>query len=150
MPEAVLDTNVWLDLLVFRDEQCQPLLDAIERGELAPVSSVECQLEWQRVLNYPQLNLDQAAQARAELQQSQLVTVVEPELVADPLRNPPRCRDPDDQKFLGLAIRRRVPLLFSRDLALLSLARRCQRDFALQIRSPRGWRPGPCSGDDGV
>ena len=138
-PEVVLDTNVWLDLLVFRDPACQGLMNAIERGEVEPISSAECQAEWWRVLRYPALDLSQAAQEQARLLQDGLVKLVEPEPNAELARKPPRCRDPDDQKFLALAIQRRAAVLFSRDLALLSLGRRCQREFALEIRSPHGW-----------
>jgi hypothetical protein len=46
------------------------------------------------------------------------------------------CRDPDDQKFLDLAYGAGAQLLFTKDRAVLSLARRARRD-GLLILEPK-------------
>ena len=45
----------------------------------------------------------------------------------------PRCRDPDDQKFLVLAVRCRAELLITRDRGLLTLARQRRRPLPYAI-----------------
>ena len=52
---------------------------------------------------------------------------------------PPRCRDPDDQKFLDLAASSGARWLLSRDDHLLSLARRTRRDGLFEIVTPQAW-----------
>jgi len=49
------------------------------------------------------------------------------------------CRDPDDQKFIDLAISQGAQWLFSRDRAVLALAKRA-RAQGLIIMSPDSWR----------
>ena len=51
----------------------------------------------------------------------------------------PRCRDPDDQKFLDLATRVRARWLLSRDDHLLVLAKRARRDGLFAILTPSEW-----------
>jgi predicted nucleic acid-binding protein len=48
------------------------------------------------------------------------------------------CRDTDDQKFLDLAFSAPAALLFTKDRALLDLARRARRQ-GLQILQPAGY-----------
>ena len=43
------------------------------------------------------------------------------------------CRDPDDRKFLDLAVAHRVDWLLSKDRALLAARRFAQRRFGLNI-----------------
>lgn len=53
----------------------------------------------------------------------------------------PRCSDPDDQKFLELAVAQRADALLSKDKAVLKLRRRALRDFGLRICLPEQWSP---------
>ena len=46
------------------------------------------------------------------------------------------CRDPDDRKFLDLAVSRRTGWLLSKDRALLAARRTAARRFALRIGTP--------------
>jgi predicted nucleic acid-binding protein len=52
---------------------------------------------------------------------------------------PPRCRDPDDQKFLELAMASGAAVLFSRDAEVLKLGRRTARQGWFQILRPEDW-----------
>ena len=139
----MLDTNVWLDLLLFEDPHCAKLRQAIKAGVMQPLSNHDCQIEWQRVLGYPALALSSAQQQALLTRQADWVRLVELQIDPQfaPLSAAPRCRDRDDQKFLDLAIAQRANCLFSRDLALLELAKRCQQRFGLWIGSPRNWVP---------
>ncbi|MEW9625771.1 PIN domain-containing protein [Rhodanobacter geophilus] len=51
----------------------------------------------------------------------------------------PRCRDPDDQKFLELARACGAQWLLSRDRELLRLARRTRREHGFDIVTPQAW-----------
>ena len=61
----VLDTNVWLDWLVFRDAEVAPLRAAVEQGRARVFIDAACEAELARVLAYPlgRVSLDAAAQA---------------------------------------------------------------------------------------
>jgi predicted nucleic acid-binding protein len=57
--KLVLDTNVVLDLVVFRDEGVRPLARALESGAAIAVTSQACLEELGRVLAYPQFKLNE-------------------------------------------------------------------------------------------
>lgn len=136
-PRIVLDTNVCLDLFVFADPRVAPLRDALRSGALSGITDEACRDEWQRVLAYPILKLDDAARAMC-LSDYDAVMRVEASLrvPSEPL---PRCADPDDQKFLELAAGCEARWLLSRDDALLKLARRMRRERSLDILTPAQW-----------
>lgn len=131
----VLDTNVWLDVLVFADPRCAALRSALEKRQVRPLLREDCHAEWLRVLTYPALRLDR--DRRAALADSQRTLcewiVVDRMPPTPPL---PRCRDPDDQKFLQLAWQGAADYLLSRDRALLELDSRCRRQGLFGVRAP--------------
>ena len=120
---VVLDTNIVLDLLVFRDPACASLRQALHDGRLAWLASAAMRDELARVLGYPQIVprlafYELEAQAvLAEFDRHARIVGVAP---AVPLL---RCKDPDDQKFIDLAVAHRAWLL-SKDSAVLRLAKR--------------------------
>jgi len=131
----VLDTNVWLDWLVFDDPEVAPLRAAVEQGRARVFIDAACEAELARVLAYPlgHVRLDPAAQAACL---AECRRVAAPEEGAAPLECAlPPCRDPDDQKFLELARDCRADLLLTKDRALLELARRTP----FRILTPRAW-----------
>ena len=117
----VLDTNVVMDLVVFRDPGAGPLRQAIESGRIALLTSTECLAEFRRVLAYPEFKRDAAAQASAYAWYASRAEAITPD---PPPPFLPRCRDADDQKFLELAWATGVVHLVTKDRALLELARR--------------------------
>lgn len=142
VPRIVLDTNVCLDLFVFRDPLCSHLLSAMQRGAVQAVTREDCRAEWQRVLHYPQLPVDEVQRPAFVAAFDAAIQLLPPE--ASTLREGdpdlPRCADPDDQKFLELAAMAGAQALLSRDDALLRLARRTQRDGLFAILPPWTWR----------
>ncbi len=56
----VLDTNVVLDLVVFRDPGAEPLRSAIEARRVL-LTTAECLAELRRVLAYPECKLGRFA-----------------------------------------------------------------------------------------
>lgn len=119
-PRWVLDTNVVLDLFHFDDATARPLRAALESGAITGVASLATLAEWERVLTYPEFGL--SAEVQAELAARYACRVC---LTADAeVPGLPRCRDPDDQKFLALAANGNAAVLVSKDRALLDCQRR--------------------------
>jgi putative PIN family toxin of toxin-antitoxin system len=138
----VLDTNVWLDLLVFRDPRAAGLEAALRAGDTVAVVDDACRAEWQRVLHYATLALDADRRTAIEAEFERLTHCVDSARAPQPL---PRCQDPDDQKFLELALASGARWLVTRDRALLALARRVSRAGWFEILEPREWALDPGS-----
>lgn len=132
----VIDTNVCLDLFVFRDPRWAPLLAALEAGEVVAVTRADCRDEYRVVLNYPHLPLDQATRAEAAARFDALLRVVAPD--AQHVRLPV-CTDRDDQKFLEIARDAGADVLITKDKALLKLGRRTAREGLFRIMVPEAW-----------
>lgn len=138
-PRIVLDTNVCLDLLLFEDPRINVLAEALQAGNVVAVVDADCRAEWLRVLGYPALRLEdthRAALVEAFDALMHLLPADAPRLSGKP---PPRCVDPDDQKFLHLAHATGARWLLSRDQHLLVLAARCRRDGLFEILTPQDW-----------
>ena len=118
----VLDTNIVLDVFVFNDAAALPLKKALQAGELDWLATQAMRDELARVLAYPQivprlafyqLSADDVLAAfdrHARLQEVAGKAGV-------------TCSDPDDQKFIDLAVASQA-LLLSKDRAVISMAKR--------------------------
>lgn len=134
----VLDTNVCLDLFVFRDPRWQLLLAAMQSGAVESVTRGDCRTEWTLVIAYEKLGLDADAQAAATAEFDRLIPTLElPPTEGLPAL--PACRDPDDQKFLELSAASGAACLISKDKALLKLAGKMRRRGGFEILSPEQW-----------
>lgn len=118
----VLDTNIVLDLLVFNDPATQPLKEALQSQRLRWIATPAMREELARVLAYPQIvprlayyQLGAADVLGAFDGLAQLVDVAP--------KTPVTCKDPDDQRFIDLAVAHRAQLL-SKDHAVLCLKKR--------------------------
>lgn len=130
----VLDTNVWLDWLVFQDPRLGPLMHAIEHGSAHIIATEAMLAEFDAVIARPWFKLDaDAVQALS----GRIRSLVQAALPAPDCRLP--CTDPADQKFIDLAVAQRAQWLLSRDKALLRLARLAGKRFALRIGTPETW-----------
>ncbi len=122
MKPVVLDTNIVLDLLLFQNPQAQGLRQALDQQQLRWLATPPMREELARVLAYPKIapGLTRLGHSLASLlaQWDALVSVVE---VAP--RCAVRCRDPDDQMFIDLAVAHRA-LLLSKDALVLRLTKR--------------------------
>ena len=128
MPRLIIDTNIWLDLVVFGDPRVQALRDGLESGHYRAIGTHAMRSELAVVLARPQFGLSDVQQ-RAALQQWEALT--EKVDVAPPCNL--SCRDPDDRKFLDLAVAHRVDWLLSKDRALLAARKFALRRFGLHI-----------------
>ncbi|MBN3758749.1 putative toxin-antitoxin system toxin component, PIN family [Paraburkholderia sp. Tr-20389] len=134
-PAVVLDSNVWIDILVFDDPHTRPILAALESGALRALIDARCLAELTHVLDYPQFEKRAVDKAAALATVARLSTLVQP-APADDARPLPKCKDRDDQKFLELAYAMQADWLVSKDRAVLKMARRIARDFGFRIAQP--------------
>lgn len=141
---AVLDTNVWLDWLLFADPGLAELRAAVAAGELRLVGSPHARDELADVLARPALRLQaQATRARRALPGAVPETslmlgefdalIVPFEVAADCGL---ACADPADQPFVDLAVAAGAHWLLTKDKALLALAGRARTRFGLCIAPP--------------
>jgi putative PIN family toxin of toxin-antitoxin system len=138
IPRIVLDTNVCLDLFLFQDPGCASLLPALEHGDVQALTRDDCRDEWRRVLHYAQLQVDITRVPELEAAFDRLVRLVPTEDSPDRICLP-RCADPDDQKFLTLALAVGARWLLSKDKELLKLDRRVSSAGWFRILQPQEW-----------
>jgi putative PIN family toxin of toxin-antitoxin system len=131
---VVLDTNVVVSAIVFREGRLSWLRELWRESRIVPLASRATTDELIRVLAYPKFRLSQD-DIQALL--SEYLPFAEPAEVGR-RRAPglPRCSDPDDEKFLALAVIGNAEALVTGDKALLILAGRTR--FA--IESPAVFR----------
>lgn len=119
---VVLDTNIVLDVFVFNDVAARPLKQALQAGELDWLATPAMRDELARVLAYQKIvarlafcQLGAPVVLAAFDRHSHLTEVAAKANAA--------CSDPDDQKFIDLAVARRA-LLLSKDRAIISMKKR--------------------------
>jgi putative PIN family toxin of toxin-antitoxin system len=133
---AVLDTNIVLDLWVFADAATQELHAALHSAALQWIATADMREELVRVLAYPHIAARLAHHQRsapAVLAQFDALAALQP--VASKAQV--TCKDPDDQKFIDLAVVHRAVLL-SKDKAVLCMAKRLA---VLGVIVRRQWGP---------
>jgi putative PIN family toxin of toxin-antitoxin system len=134
----VLDTNVCLDLFVFRDPRWSALLSAIESGAVEAITRADCREEYLVVLHYKHLPLDDDSRPLSAARFDELIKVVTPPVSGVRL---PVCSDRDDQKFLELARDANADILLTKDKALLKLARKLSKAGMFKVMVPEAWTP---------
>ncbi|NVM78514.1 putative PIN family toxin of toxin-antitoxin system [Duganella sp. SG902] len=134
--KVVIDTNVCLDLFVFNDPRWAKLVNAIESGEIEAVTRADCRDEYNIVLHYKHLPLDDDSRPLAAARFDQMIKVVAPPESGVKL---PVCSDKADQKFLEIARDAGAEVLITKDKALLKLARRLAREGMFKVMLPEKW-----------
>ena len=154
---VVLDTNVVLDWLLFRNAGCDPLIDAVTQRRVEWTATEAMLTELDHVLGRPALSAWRPDRQAINAACRRWVRVVEP-VAALPHAPALCCRDHDDQMFIDLArqltlapLQRTGPpdhqpvagspivSLVTRDRALLALGRR-SRLCAIEITPPERWQ----------
>ena len=121
----MLDTNIVLDLFVFADQAARPVRTALEEGGLRWLTTQSMRNELERVLSYAKIV---PRLVYSELAASDVLAAFDrhSERVDVAPRAPVVCKDPDDQKFIDLAVAHGATLL-SKDRAVLAMKKRLQR-----------------------
>ena len=135
-PWFVVDTQVVLDWLVFRDAAARPLLQAMLEGRLRWLATPAMRTELEHMLRHPAL-------ARWGHRPELAIAFFEchATLHGDPVpasNQPLRCSDPDDQIFIDAALAHHATWLVTRDRALLKLRRKAIV-HGLRIVQPAAW-----------
>lgn len=139
MKRIVLDTNVCLDLFVFRDPRWSLLHTALKTGTVEAITREDCRMEWSIVLRYPHLKLDDTSRAQVAAEFDALIRCTDIPEVNPAAVKLPICKDKDDQKFLELSRDIQADVLITKDKALLKLARKTRRDGLFSIMTPEAW-----------
>ena len=122
MQPVVLDTNVVLDLWLFQDPQQQWLVQRLENGAWQWLATQSMREELARVLTYGHLsnwltrNQMGAEAILARFDEGATLVAAAPKALFS-------CQDPDDQKFIDLAVAQKA-WLFSKDKAVLCMKKR--------------------------
>ena len=130
---VVLDTNVAVSSLVFREGRLAWLRGAWEAGRVVPVVSADTIAELVRVLAYPKLKLSEDEMKNVLAHYMEHAEAVGE--VGTSVRIP-ECRDPDDRMFLRLAYAAKVDALVTGDADLLAVKRKSR----IRILTPDGLR----------
>lgn len=119
---VVLDTNIVLDVFLFNDPATQPLRDGLNNGTLCWIATAPMREELARVLDYAQI-----VKRLAFYQLTKETVLAQFDALAHaaevPSKAPVTCKDPDDQKFIDLAVAHQC-LVLSKDHAVLSMRKR--------------------------
>lgn len=122
MNAVILDTNIVLDAFVFDDPAARPLKQALASSQLQWLATKAMRDELERVLGYPKIlprmafYKVSAAHVLAQFDGQALLVDTAPRASAI-------CKDPDDQKFIDLAVSHKA-LLLSKDNAVLCMKKR--------------------------
>ena len=148
---VVLDTNVALDLLLFRDPRTAELQEALAQGRLHWLVLPGMREEFARVLDYPHLLAWRQAHGRSAEAALAAFDAASRTVEAVP-SVAVRCSDPDDQPFLDLAVAHRA-LLLSKDRAVLATRARLASlgvDVLQQLLTKRHAGAASHGADDGA
>jgi putative PIN family toxin of toxin-antitoxin system len=121
MSKLVLDTNIVLDLFVFKDPSVRTLTQALQSGGVQWLATNAMRDELARVLDYPKIS---AYLARVQIGATEVMTAFDQmaEIHPAPAAASVICSDADDQKFIDLALAHQASLI-SKDEAVLQLAK---------------------------
>lgn len=146
-PRIVIDTNVCLDLFVFRDPRWAGLMAALQSGAVEAVTRADCRQEWQMVLHYSHLPITDDTRPAFNAEFDALITCLAAEALTPRTDiRLPICTDKDDQKFLELALGARATTLITKDKALLKLARKTAKIGLFAIIPPQAWDKAAATG----
>lgn len=128
-----------MDWLVFRDNRVRALTSALTSGALRWLVAPAMRDEIRHVLGRGIAAAYAPDLAFIEAQFDTHALTVET-IAPQPLAGRLVCRDPDDQKFVDLALATNARWLISRDKAVLALAKRAKLK-GLAILKPELWAP---------
>ena len=143
--KLVLDTNIVLDLFVFMDSRVAELGAAIANKEVTWLATGAMREELACVLSYEQMGVRMTS-ARTSAQQVLDSFDTHAVILEPPPASAHKCRDPDDQKFIDLAVAHDA-LLLSKDAQVLALRRKLAVSKSFSAPAPAKTGPANTSGN---
>ena len=134
----VIDSQSLFDWMVFRNPTCARWAQVLGQSQWEWIFTSEMRAEFDFVAakgfgeRWP---VDPEAVASLWLRHGRAVAEPPPLGAADRLH----CSDPDDQKFIDLAVAARAHTLVTRDKAWLRLARKALQRHGLRVCRPETW-----------
>jgi putative PIN family toxin of toxin-antitoxin system len=129
---AVFDTNILLDFYVFKDPGSLPLFEAVIDRRIETFATDATLYELNDVIRRPQFRLTDERAAEILSQWKSLCR-----LLPSPEPSSLLCRDPDDQKFIDLALSAHSAFLISKDKLVLRCRKRAAKIYGLNILPPQ-------------
>lgn len=119
----ILDTNILLDIFVFKDPSIHELMKALQNKEYLAITCEAILNEFDEVIGRSifALTLEEQEQIRIEARRLHQIETA-PTITPAPFT----CSDPDDQVFLDLAHFHKPSTLLSKDKAVLKLKSRAK------------------------
>ncbi len=143
MHNVILDTNIWLDWLLFNDPSVLALKEQQAQKKIQIIATIRMRDELELVLGRPQFGKHFANDLANNIapdspsiptlleQFDRLVHIVEPAPEQSELLRPNLlCKDKDDQIFIDLALFHSPCVLISKDKLVLAVAKRLKRAIA--------------------
>lgn len=127
---CVLDTNVVLDILLFKDTKVQTLVEAIDAERVLPIGHFDTFFEFADVVSRPMFQLSDSQIDQLLHEWIKLHVVYR-----EPLSTDLFCRDKDDNKFFNLARATGAEYLLSKDKKVLKARGKAKR-FGCQVVKP--------------
>lgn len=134
VPICILDTNIVLDLFLFKDSSVSNLQEYIHEGSLQPVGHYDTFFELADVLGREQFKLSESEQKEL-LQKWLKIHLIYPQA----LETEHYCKDKDDDKFFNLARAVHASYLFSKDKKVLKACSKAKR-FDCLVRSAQNFK----------
>lgn len=131
----ILDTNIWLDWLVFQNDTLDELKAVHANGGFHIIYTSDMLEEFADVISRAQFKLSVEQQVSMLAQLTALAQKVETR--ETPL-NTIRCKDKDDQIFIDTALSYQVDWLLSKDNHLLALRNRASK-YHVRIGTIDAW-----------
>jgi putative PIN family toxin of toxin-antitoxin system len=141
---VVLDTNCVVSALLFSKQSMAWLRHSWQNADITPLASKETVSELMRVLAYPKFKLNKMEQA---LLLADFLPYTETVVIEQNPEGLPSIRDPDDLKFLVLAVVGQAEVLVSGDADILDLQGSFNTPPIMTLAEYKHWLSFPRSGE---
>ena len=131
---VILDTNILLDLIVFKDISVEKLHVLFEKNKIYFLFSIETVNEFKRVINYKKFKFSETQKNKFIEELNYLIGNTDVfDLNISEL--PVIIRDPDDHKFIELAYQTKTKYLLTKDNDLLKIKKKLI-DYGIMALKP--------------
>ena len=131
---VILDTNILLDLIIFKDISVEKLQVLFEKNKIYFLFSCETVNEFKRVINYDKFKFSEIQKKKFIKELNHLIGNTDI-FYLNLNELPVIVRDPDDHKFIELAYHTKTKYLLTKDHDLLKIKKKLI-DYGIQALKP--------------